>query len=151
MTADPASYEVFYAAERDALVRLAFLLTGSADAAEELAQEALLAVLCRWDDLENPPAFARTVLVNLTRSFHRRRFRRDRVRPSAPLRTELPPELDETWSAIRSLPPTQRSVVVLRFYEDLSLEQTARVLDRPVGTVKSLQHRALARLKEILS
>jgi len=75
----------------------------------------------------------------------------ERLRAPAPEQPSLPPDLDETWQAIRRLSPDQRAVIVLRFYEDLSVDRTAEVLDKPVGTVKSLQHRALARLKEVLS
>lgn len=87
--------------------------------------------------------------MNLCRSHQRRRILERRHRPGD-LAHSLPPELDETWQAIRRLPPDQRAVLVFRFYEDLSVEQTASLLGKPAGTVKSLQHRALARLKEVL-
>jgi RNA polymerase sigma-70 factor (sigma-E family) len=147
---ETAGFDSLYRDQRPALVRLAHLLTGSTAIAEELAQEALLAVQQRWDTLDNPGAYARVTLVNLCRSHQRRRIV-ERRHAAPPLRAALPTEIDETWQAIRRLTPDQRAVVVLRFYEDLSVEQTADVLGKPIGTVKSLQHRALARLKEVLS
>jgi RNA polymerase sigma factor (sigma-70 family) len=98
--------------------------------------------------VDNPAAYARTAVVNLARSNHRRlRLERAHAARStaAPV---LPPELDETWRLIRRLPRDQRVVIVLRFYEDLSLAQIAAELDRPLGSVKSILYRALKRLKE---
>jgi RNA polymerase sigma factor (sigma-70 family) len=60
------------------------------------------------------------------------------------------PEIDETWHEVCRLPPRQRAVVVLRFYEDLPLTEIARMLDRPQGTVRSDLHRALERLRRTL-
>lgn len=145
-----AGFESLYRDQRLTLVRLAHLLTGSPAVAEELAQEALLATQLRWESLENPGGYARRALLNLCRSHQRRRIL-ERRHATAPLTNALPPEIDETWQAIRRLTPDQRAVIVLRFYDDQSLEQIADLLDKPIGTVKSLQHRALARLKEVLS
>lgn len=145
-----AGFDSLYVAQRPALLRLARLLTGSSAVAEELVQEALLVVQQRWSELDNPAAYARRALVNLCHSHHRRRAveRRHRVDRFEPA---LPRDIDETWIAILRLPVDQRAVLVLRFYEDLSVEQTADLLDKPIGTVKSLQHRALERLKKELS
>jgi RNA polymerase sigma factor (sigma-70 family) len=145
-----AGFESLYRQERSSLVRLAHLLTGSPAIAEELAQEALLATQQRWHVLENPAGYARRALVNLCRSHQRRRIL-ERRHPSVALLHALPPEIDETWQAIKRLSPDQRAVIVLRFYDDQTLEQVADLLDKPIGTVKSLQHRALARLKEVLT
>ena len=60
------------------------------------------------------------------------------------------PELDETWRELRKLPPSQRAVIVLRFYEDMPLAEIAEQLGMPLGTVKSTLHRALSKLKETL-
>ena len=150
MIADELGFDALYREARGPLVRLAHLLTGSTAIAEELAQEALMATQQRWGAIDNPHAYARRALVNLCRSYQRRRVL-ERRRPPSPLLHQLPPDIDETWRAVRQLSPDQRAVIVLRFYEDLTVEQTAEVLARPVGTVKSLQHRALGRLKEMLS
>ena len=145
-----AGFDTLYREQRMSLVRLAHLLTGSPAIAEELAQEALFATQQRWHALDNPAGYARRALVNLCRSHQRRRIV-ERRHANVPLRHALPPEIDETWQAIRRLTPDQRAVIVLRFYDDQSVEQVAELLDKPIGTVKSLQHRALARLKEVLA
>jgi RNA polymerase sigma factor (sigma-70 family) len=64
--------------------------------------------------------------------------------------TELPPELDETWRQLAKLPDRQRAALVMRFYEDLPEDEIARALDCRPATVRSLVHRGLARMKEIL-
>ena len=151
-SADPvtAPFDAFYREHHAALVRLAHLLIGSHEIAEEVAQEALLATAGRWERLENPAGYARGALVNLCRSQQRRRAL-ERRHVLAPPPAGLAPEIDEMWALIQRLPADQRAVLVLRFYEDLTLDEIARVLDRPSGTVKSLLHRTLARLKEGLS
>ena len=63
---------------------------------------------------------------------------------------EVTSRIDETWSALRHLPPRRRAVVVLRFYADLPLKDIAGVLGCSTGTVKSTLHRALADLKEVV-
>lgn len=60
------------------------------------------------------------------------------------------PAIDETWRMVQRLPMAQRHVLVLRYYEDLSLAEIADLLDQPLGTVKSTLHRAGTRLKELL-
>lgn len=151
------SFDSFFRTQHGDLVRLAHLLTGTPTVAEELVQEAMLATHQRWGTLDNPAGYVRRALVNLCRSHQRRRFlerhherRHDRA-ARAGLTTALPPEIDETWSLIKALSPDERAVLVLRFYEDMTVDDIADVLGRPAGTVKSLQHRALARLKETLS
>jgi RNA polymerase sigma factor (sigma-70 family) len=147
----PVTFDEFYREERPALLRLAHLLVGSVVVGEELVQEAMLTTHRRWSDLDNPAGFVRRVLVNRARSHHRRlALERRHGRHDSPA-PALPPELDETWTAIRRLRADDRAVLVLRFYEDLTIEQIAEVLDRPAGSIKSHLHRALARLKETLA
>ena len=144
------SFERFFREHRERLVRLAHLLTGSHEVAEEIVQEAMLAAHRQWDRLENPAGYVRTSLVNLARSHHRRRGVEARRPPARDLEGALPPEVDEMWEIVRRLRDDERAVLVLRFYEDLTIDDIARILDRPAGTVKSLLHRTLARLKEEL-
>lgn len=144
--ARPAIEDV-YRDERLALVRLAYLLTGGRDHAEDIVQTAFEAAQTRWDELDDPHAYLRRVVVNRAQDLHRRRYRQ-RPRPE-PAVTHLP-EIDETWTALQRLPDRQRAVVVLRFYEDLPLTDIARLLDRPEGTVRSDLHRALDRLRRTL-
>ena len=143
----PAIEQVFRD-ERVALVRLAFLLTGSRDQAEDIVQTAFAAAHGRWSGLDDPLAYLRRVVVNRSQDHHRRRYRR---RPPPAVAVTHQPELDETWAELRRLPAPQRAVIVLRFYEDLALTDIARLLDRPEGTVRSDLHRALARLRRTLA
>lgn len=145
-------FEAFYVASAMSAARLGHLLTGSASAGHDLAQDAMSAVRARWDELDDPAAFLRAAVVNRSKNVHRRR-----ARERAFLRRRLPeavtsnPDFDEAWLAIRRLPPRPRAVVVLRFYEDLTITQIADLLDIPEGTVKSTLHRTLRQLKEMLS
>src|SRR5437773_9598365 len=75
------TFESFFRDEHDRLVRLAHLLTGSHEIAEELVQEAMLAAHTRWENLENPPGYVRRALVNLSRSHHRRQTLERRALP----------------------------------------------------------------------
>jgi RNA polymerase sigma-70 factor (sigma-E family) len=147
----------FFVAESDRLKRLATFMTGDAERGAELAQEALVRTYRHWGRIrkEDPGPYARRILVNLIRSAHRRMVLE---RTRAP---ELPREFDEghasrvnEWlrvsSALMHLSPIQRATVVLRFYEDLPEAEIGRVLDRPIGTVKSDLHRALKKLRPLL-
>jgi RNA polymerase sigma factor (sigma-70 family) len=135
-----ADLERVYREERLALIRLAFLLTGSRDAAEDIVQTAFTAAQARWAALSEPVAYLRQVVVNQAGDLHRRSYR-TRITSREPV-THLP-EIDETWAELRRLPPRQRAVVVLRFYQDLPLTEIAELLGRPAGTVRSDLHRAL--------
>jgi RNA polymerase sigma factor (sigma-70 family) len=138
--------------QRTALMRLAFLMCGSREQAEDLVQTAFAAAQERSDEIENLPAYLRRTIVNRAKDTQRRQFRLRRVlHRLADDPVTLQPELDHTWSVIRSLPVQQRTVVVLRYYEDLTLVQIAELLDRPAGTVRSDLHRAHANLRKALS
>ena len=146
-----ADFDALYAEYWPGAVRLAHLLTGSRALGEEIAQEAFVGLLRRGEDVREPRAYVRASIVNLATSAGRR-ARREREH-TARLREIAvePPELDETWEALRRLPPRQRAVLCLRFYEDLSEAEIARVLGCRPGTVKSTASRALARLQQELS
>ena len=138
---------------RPALVRLAHLLTGSPDLAEDVVHDAFLACAGRWSTLEAPDAYVRRAVTNQAFSALRRvgreRHKADRAGRAAPLTVGIP-EVDETWDALRRLPDRQRMALVLRFYEDLAEADIARLLDCRPATVRSLIHRGLARVsKEI--
>jgi RNA polymerase sigma factor (sigma-70 family) len=145
----PSAFEDVYRAQRLALIRLAFLLTGSREHAEDIVQSAFAGAHGRWSEVSNPPAYLRRAVVNLANDTHRRRFR-ERLLVQREETTDIP-ELDETWSEIKRLPASQRAVVVLRFYEDLPLAEIAVLLDRPPATVRSDLRRALDRLRRTLS
>jgi RNA polymerase sigma-70 factor (sigma-E family) len=147
----PSSFERLYADAYVPMVRLAFLLTGSASSAEELVQDAFVRVFARWGDVESPHAYLRQAVVNACHSHHRRRGRELRHGPGAATRARVADvEVDLTRQALDTLPERQRKAVVLRYYEDLSEAQIAEVLGCRPGTVKSLLSRAMTRLRKVL-
>ncbi|GII80730.1 RNA polymerase sigma24 factor [Sphaerisporangium rufum] len=150
-------FREFVDARQQALMRSAFLLVGDAHLAEDLLQTVLARVARHWPKLArdgNPEAYARRCLVNESVSWRRRRWHAES--PSARPPEPPPPASEERASlhrialhrALARLAPRQRAVVVLRFYEDLSIQETAQLLGCSAGTVKSQTSQALARLRE---
>src|SRR5205807_4605938 len=125
----------FVAARSAALHRTAYLLVGDWALAEDLVQIALTRTYLAWrrlDRLEAVEAYARRVLVNAATSWWRRRWRGERptgLLPDGglPDGADQRAERDRIWQLIQTLPARQRAVVVLRFYEDLSEAETARL------------------------
>ncbi|ALG06874.1 SigE family RNA polymerase sigma factor [Kibdelosporangium phytohabitans] len=154
---DPA-FEEFVRARSPALLRTAFLLVGDRGHAEDLLQTTLLRVAWRWSAASaQPEAYARRVLVNLTRDRWRNLSRRVRERHQSDLPQQASldsadriAERDALVQALRQLPTRQREVIVFRFYADLTVADTARALGCNAGTVKSYTNRALSRLRELL-
>jgi RNA polymerase sigma factor (sigma-70 family) len=133
------------------MVRLAHVMTGSNQAAEDLVQDAFIRVHRHWRRVEHPVPYLRTAVVNGCRTWHRRRaLERDRRPDPAPLVVE-DPEIDETLGALAELTARQRAAVVLRFYGGLPDAEIANVLGCREPTVRSLVHRALQQLKEVLT
>ncbi|MBO0867383.1 MAG: SigE family RNA polymerase sigma factor [Micromonosporaceae bacterium] len=157
---DP-SFEAFVEARSAGLLRLAYLLTGDRGHAEDMLQTALLRAARHWPKARAAPdAYLRRTLVNLSQDRLRRMFRRPREAPLPPEPESLPagdPGFERVTdrrvvvAALAQLPIRQRQVVVLRFFEDLSVEQTAGLLDCSTGTVKSYTSRALSRLRQLLA
>ena len=143
------SFGDVFARERVPMVRLAYLMLGSEQQAEEVVQDAFVTVLERWDRIDRPGAYLRRCVVNGCLSARRRRRLVDRLPPPTDTAAEL--GVDHTLHALGRLPDTRRAMVVLRYYADLSQEQIAEVLGTKVGTVKSGLHRALAELREALA
>jgi RNA polymerase sigma-70 factor (sigma-E family) len=148
-------FSAFAVSRWPGLVRLAFGLTGDRWAAEDLAQATLTRAYVAWRRVsraDDPDAYLRRILVNASN----RRFRRRRVteQPGDPPETavEDPAELVSDravlLAALRQLPPRQRAVVVLRYWEDLTDAQIAATLGCSPGTVRSQLSRALAKLRE---
>lgn len=145
---DPATdFDDFYAAERVGLLRLAWLLTGSGDDAADVVNEAFATVWERWARVENPAGYVRVCVVHEVRRRQRRRALERRVLGRQRERVSGPPE-DPLADALAALPPAQRAVVVLRFYEDRNEAEIAELLGVAPGTVKSRLHRGLSRLRE---
>jgi RNA polymerase sigma-70 factor (sigma-E family) len=147
-------FREFFAAEYGRLRGLGYLLTSDWAEAEELAQDALVRTYHVWGRVrrhDRPGAYARKVLVNR----HRSLLRRARVearhlagrRVQEAYEAELGTDGLVLWSAVRRLPARQRAVLVLRYHADLPEVEVAQLLGLPLGTVKSLAHRGLARLR----
>jgi RNA polymerase sigma-70 factor (sigma-E family) len=139
-----------------ALVRYATALCGDATEAEELVQSALVRVALRWPfvrDKDNPDGYVRRAIVNgyLT-TWRRIRSRETRVAepPDVVVTTDASAGVDDVVTvrrALAALPPRQRAVLVLRYLEDRSEQETADLLGCSVGTVKSQASKALAKLR----
>lgn len=154
---EPLDFHEFAAARGRHLVRTAFLLTGGdAYLAEDLAQEALGKIYGKWrkvSRLENPAGYAQTVLVNTFLSHRRRRSSAEHVTDTfAELGASDPdPSLRLTLlHALGQLPAQDRAVLVLRFWEDRSVEDTASSLNLSPSAVRSRSGRALTRLRDVL-
>lgn len=157
---DTAAFHAFFERHYAELARLAHLLTGEADAADDLAADALVALWRNWDrvrDAEHPVAYARGVVANLARSRIRSAVReRRRVALFWSQRSErvedpdVPAVLD-LREALQRLPFRKRACVVLRHAFDLSERDTAAALGISVGTVKSQTSRGVAELERLLS
>ena len=145
-------FDDFYDEHRLSMLRLAHLLCGSVERGEEVTQEAFLVVHSRWSSVDEPAAYLRGVVVNKARSVQRRQIRERRhLRSLRPTDTVLAPEVDDTWQQLQALSADRRAAIVLRFYEDLAVSDIAAVMDKPIGTVKSLIHRGMAELKANLT
>jgi len=158
-----AGFDAFVAERAPRLLRAAHLLTHDWAAAEDLLQEAMTRAWFAWPRLEEPEPYVRRVIVTTYISQSRRRWRQelplDRVdgtagrgdpgRPTAPRSDPIQraDERDALWRALDRLPPRQRAVVVLRYYEDLPEAEVAGLLRCSVGTVKSQAAKALAKLR----
>jgi RNA polymerase sigma-70 factor (sigma-E family) len=137
-------------------IRLAYMLTGDRALAEDLAQDAFVKVAGRLTHLRDPDAFdayLRRTVVNLTNSyFRRKRLERAYLTRSAsePLGSAEAPDTgsrDELWRGLQRLPARQRTAIVLRIYEDLSVDRVAEILGCRPGTVRSLVSRGLSELR----
>lgn len=149
--------ERLVAAQWDALYRLATLLAGSDAGADDLLQAALLkAVRSRAAVLraERPAAYLRRIVATVAIDEAERRRRQAVGAPPTAIGTVDPIDVldsrDELWPIIAALPPRQRAVVVLRYYEDLSEREIAAVLGCRPGTVKSQCAEALRNLRAAL-
>lgn len=151
------AYEEFVATRWVALYRTAYLLTGNHADAEDLAQGTLVKAYPAWDRVSaasSPDAYVRRIMTNLFISSRRGlRVARERLVETTPDSVEVTGDGDERlmlWPHVASLPPKQRAVVVLRYYEDLSEQQIADALGCSPGTVKSNASTALRALRSRL-
>ena len=149
-------FEEFATAALPALLRFGHVLTGDPLRAEELVQQALVSTWVRWRTIQHdqPHAYVRRAMVHTHTSWWRRSRRESPLPDGFDVRAAEGPDVDErdrAFAALRKLPPRQRAVIVLRYYEDLSEADIARVLGCSPGTVKSQASRALRTLRATLS
>jgi RNA polymerase sigma-70 factor (sigma-E family) len=143
-------FEEFVRARGSALIRYGYVLTGSAEDAADLVQEALLKLSDTWSRVRNkdsPEAYVRTTMARQHISWWRRR-RREHLTDDVP---EGIYHDTHSWGELcmspATLPRKQRAVLVLRYYEDLPDEEIAAILGISRGTVRSQAYRALATLR----
>jgi RNA polymerase sigma factor (sigma-70 family) len=143
---DSTTFGQFYADHYAELVRLATLLSGSADAAPDLVQDCFIRLHGHWTAVREPLPYVRRSVVHACASHHR---------SVARARRQPPPEVrdaalgaDELEDALAKLPTRQRAAIVLRFYGDLPDAEIAGALRCRPSTVRSLIHRALADLRK---
>lgn len=158
MARDTAAFSEYVAVRWLPMLRTARLLTGDDGLAEDLVQAALERCYATWPRLRSPDAadaYVRRTIVNTFVTWQRRRswheVPRDRM-PEAEGADQVVDvaERSVVMDALAQLPARQRAVVVLRFYEDLSVQQTAGLLGCSAGTVKSQTSHALTKLRDLL-
>lgn len=152
MTRDE-EFTTFVREANPSLMRTGWLLTGNTDAAAELVQAAFVKAYLAWDRIDPTTALAYTRRAMANDNIDRWRKRHGEVsvadvfdRPVGQFDADIDNQL-HVQRMLATLPPQQRRVVVLRYYEDLTEAQTAEVLNISVGTVKSTAHKALAALR----
>ena len=128
------------------MVRLAYLVIGDREAAEEVVQDAFLALHRHWDRVEQPGAYLRTSVVNGCTSWGRRRTLERERQTATPDSTSF--VVDELWLSIQTLPERQRTAIVQRYYADLPDDEIATILGCRRVTVRTSIHRALAALRK---
>jgi RNA polymerase sigma factor (sigma-70 family) len=149
---EPVSLEELFVAHGDRLGRLAYLLVGSPQDAEDVVAT-VYARIARRDlgDIRDPVAYLGRAVVNEARSHHRRAWRERRVRVRLRSTTQaVGLGASELLDALKVLNPLERTVVVLHYYDDRTIDDIAALLDVPRGTAASAQSRALAKLRKVL-
>jgi RNA polymerase sigma-70 factor (sigma-E family) len=149
-------FDEFVRSRSTGLLRVAYLLTGDRHAAEDLLQEVLEQMYVRWRRIRGAPeAYARRILVNRSINRWRRRGRRPEaalgdIDVGLPDHSDGIVVRDAVVNALKDLPPRQRAVVVLRYLDDLPVNEVAAALECSEGTVKSNAARGLDKLRAVL-
>src|SRR5262245_42582137 len=154
-----SEFEVVFQEHKNAVYRFAWRMTGSPIAAEDIAQDVFLSLLRQTDRFYRTRGMIRPFLRGITRNLALKRWRNesrwedleDEHFVAEPVDVHAGEVAEIVGIAVRSLPPLQREVLVLAEYEELSLEEIARVVDSEVGTVKSRLHRARENLRRMLA
>ena len=163
MRTEPPGFREFVVARSPALLRTAWMLTGDEAAAEDLLQTALARTWPHWARIADgqPDAYVRKVMVRVNASWRARRWNQETPTADASLHHQRhhasdgddPARLDDRLillKALMTLPVRQRQVVVLRFFDDLSVDAVSDVMGCSTGTVKSQSAKGLAKLRQAL-
>lgn len=154
-SAEAPTFEEYAEVGWPALYRYAYLLTGRHADAEDIAQQTLLKAYQSWTKVsraDSPAAYLRRMLTNTYLSSRRRKSHQLELLTDDPPEPRGAPaggpeERMVLWPHVQALPPRQRAVVVLRYYEDLAEQEIADTLGCSRGTVKSTAHHALKSLR----
>lgn len=153
-------FDRFYEREFRSVVGLAYALSGSRAASEDLAQEAFIAAHRNWEKIggyDKPEAWVRRVVSNLSVSRFRKRANELKAltrlagfRSESSMVAELPSEAEAFWSSVRKLPKRQAQVIALHYLEDRSVADIADILGCAPSTVKVHLHKGRQKLAERL-
>ena len=154
-----AEFETAFLENKDAVFRFAWRLTRSSEAAEDITQEVFVSLLSRRGAYDPGRGSLRSFLLGAVRNLAHKRWRSEKrwqeldeeqfvAEPIAPDYGEI---AEIVGKAVHALPALQREVLILSEYEELSLEEIARVVDSQIGTVKSRLHRARENLRRMLA
>ncbi len=150
-------FREFVVARFEALRAFAYVMCGDWQTADDAVSAGLARLYVRWGKVDSPYSYARRVVVHAVIDESRRPWRREHLAGDDLPDTRHVPDAAERvndWMHLRTalmrIPKRQRAVLVLRFYEGLSVEQTAAALGVHTGTVKSTTSRGLATLRELL-
>ena len=152
-----AEFHEYVAARTDAMRRFAYLCCGDWHRAEDVVQEAFVKLYKAWHRARRSSldAYTRRIIANAVIDDHRRAwFRRERVRerlPETPYTDGDSAERLAVLAALRRLPVKRRTTLILRYWEDQSVEQTADIMGCSTHTVKSQTVRGLRTLRELLA
>jgi RNA polymerase sigma-70 factor (sigma-E family) len=155
LTEETRQYDVLKRAfdvHHERLFRLAVLLSKNREDAEDIVQEVFVGSVRRLESLSDTEVgpYLTTAVVNAWNSKLRRlrTVARKTHLLQPPESLDLQAESVSLWAGVKRLPPRQRAAIVLRYYEDLSESETARILGCSVGTVKSQSSRAIRALRK---
>ena len=146
----PVTFAECYRDLRPEMVRLAALMTGSPEIAQDLVQDAFVRLHGAWNRVHEPRSYLRRAVINACHSHHRRRRVERRHASTAAPASSAALGADELADALDALPYRQRAALVLRFYADLSDIDIAAALRCRPGTVASLIHRGLEQLRRVI-
>lgn len=156
------TFEGYVADHGNELIRLAYVLTGDSHRAEDLAQTVLASAYARWSKISqtaSPHAYIRTMMVNANLDWHRRRSSTERplapdavdhisARQPAPDVADEVTDRDQLRALVDQLSPRARTVLVLRYYADLSDHSIAEAIGIAPSTVRAIASRALSSLRQ---